>query len=150
MSNKELDIQVGIFNQRPDIQIGMVKKLQDIGIELGGGGYHPNYARIEVRTTEEWNSLRQYIPDANRIIVYSDKSIVDGVPVPGIKIADGMAYVVDLPFVGDDLTAEFMNALEEHINDRQIHITEEERQFWNNKINYDVNEVSENLILTRE
>lgn len=150
MSNKELDIQVGIFNQRPDIQIGMVKKLQDIGIELGGGGYHPNYAKIEVRTTEEWNNLRQYIPDANRIIVYSDKSIVDGVPVPGIKIADGMAYVVDLPFVGDDLTAEFMHALEEHINNRQIHITEEERQFWNNKINYNVNEVSENLILTRE
>ena len=149
MSDKELDIQVGIFNQRPDIQIGMAKKLNDIGIELGGGGYHSNYARIEVRTTEEWNGYTQYVPDANRIIVYSDKSIVDGVPVPGIKIADGKAYVVDLPFVGDDLASEFMNALQEHINDHQIHITEEERQFWNNKINYNVNEQSENLILTR-
>lgn len=147
--SKELDIQIGVFNQCPDIQLGVVNRLRDIGIDVGSSGMGPNVARIEVRTTEEWSNYLQYIPPARRIIVYSDRSIINGVPIPGIKIADGLSYVVDLPFVGDDVTSEILRSLSEHVNDRTIHITEQERQFWNNKINYDINEGLETLILDR-
>lgn len=92
----------------------------------------------------------QYIPEAGRIIIYSDKSIIDGVAYPGIKIADGLAYVVDLPFVGDDVTSRIISLLESHINDKSIHITDTERQFWNNKINYELDESDENLIINRQ
>jgi len=133
-----------------DIQIEVVNRLQDIGINVGSGGYGPNTAKIEVRTTAEWNTMLQYIPSANRIIVYSDKSVIDGAPIPGIKIADGLSYVVDLPFVGDDISAEFVRLLNEHVTDRIAHVTEEERNFWNNKINYALNESEETLVINRD
>ena len=148
--SKDLDIQIGIFNQRPDIRIGINKQLKNIGIDLSGSGYRADLARIEVKTSAEWENYIQYIPEAGRIIVYSDRNVIDGVSYPGIKIADGLAYVVDLPFVGDDISSEFLSALERHVNDHSIHITEEERQFWNNKINYNFDEQGENLILNRD
>lgn len=150
MSNKELDIQISMFNQRPDIQIGMQKQLKDIGIKIDTGGYRKDFARIEVKTSAEWSGYTQYVPEAGKIIVYSDRRVIDGVAYPGIKIADGLAYVVDLPFVGDDVSAAFMNALEEHVNDQVVHITEDERQFWNNKINYNFDEQGENLVFNRD
>lgn len=147
--SKELDIQIDVFNQCPDIQLGVVNRLRDIGIDVGNTGLGPNVARIEIRTTAEWSNYLQYIPTAGRIIVYSDKSVINGVPIPGIKIADGLSYVVDLPFVGDDATSEILRSLSEHVNDKTIHITEQERQFWNNKVNYDIDEGLETLILDR-
>ena len=148
--SKELDIQIGLFNRRPDIQIGMAKQLKNFGIDLSGSGYKNGLAKIEVKTSAEWENYIQYIPEAGRIIVYSDRRVINGVAYPGIKIADGLAYVVDLPFVGDDASSEFMSALENHVNDHVVHITEEERQFWNNKINYNFDEQGENLILNRD
>lgn len=151
MSNRELNIDIGIVNTRPDIKLGMLQQLKDLSIDLSGsGGYPVDTARIEIRTTEEWNNRMQYIPEAGRIIIYSDKSIIDGVAYPGIKIADGLAYVVDLPFVGDDVTSRIISLLEPHINDKNIHITDAERQFWNNKINYELDESGENLIINRQ
>lgn len=52
--------------------------------------------------------------------------------IPGIKIGDGNAYLIDKPFVGDDTR----DMLVEHINNQVIHITAEERQEWNDKLNY--------------
>lgn len=50
----------------------------------------------------------------------------EGNAVPGIKIGDGNAYLIDAPFMDTDII--------DHINNHTIHITEEERQFWNNKV----------------
>lgn len=91
--------------------------------------------RVESDTTAGWNSQTTYVPKKDTIIVYSDyKTIVqDGVTklVAGVKIADGSAYVVDLPFIDDELRAE----LENHIADKEVHLQEGERDFWNSKIN---------------
>lgn len=146
--SKELDIQIGVFNKHPDVRIGVADHLKNIGIEIASRGKSPNTAEIEVHTAAEWNDRISYIPPANRIIVYSDKAVIDGTPVPGIKIADGSSYVVDLPFVGDEISEEFMQVLAEHANDKTMHITEEERKRWNDKLNYDLNE--ETLILNRD
>lgn len=143
--SEKLDIQIGLDTQRPDIQIGMINKLKDIGIDLSSSGWDRFMAKMEVRTTEEWNTRISYVPEAGRIIVYSDRSVVDGQNVPGIKIADGKAYVVDLPFVGEDIE----KVLLDHIHDVEAHITSEERQFWNNKLNYEIDEHEETLTLNR-
>ena len=93
-------------------------------------------ARIESNTTEGWSSQTTYVPKKDSIIIYTDyKTIVqDGVTklVAGIKIGDGNAYVVDLPFIDDELR----ELLTTHINDTNVHIQEGERNFWNNKLNY--------------
>lgn len=101
---------------------------------------------MKVATTAEWNSQITFIPKAGEIIVYSDRQRLDNnSTICGVKIGDGNAYCIDLPFVGDDIA----NALLEHIDNQVVHITQEERNRWNNKINCNDEVLNENLILTR-
>lgn len=98
---------------------------------------HTGFAGIEFGTTAEWASFPDYIPPAGMLVVYTDyKQTDDGqgniTLIPGIKIGDGNAYLVDKPFVTDAVDAE----ITEHINDMVKHITQNEREFWNNKLNY--------------
>lgn len=94
-------------------------------------------------TTENWNAARGMIPLQGEIIIYTDyKTIqkeIDGelrtVRIPGIKIGDGMAYVQDLPFIDEELRDKIML----HIDNPNIHVTLQEKIFWNNKLNVDDN-----------
>ena len=108
-----------------------------------------NNAYIKTGTTAEWNSQPQFIPDDGMIIVYTDKrqTTKDGqiINIPKIKIGDGNAHCVDLPFIDDDL----FNIIHNHINDSTIHVTQGEKDFWNNKVTTIDNLIEENLILTR-
>ena len=63
---------------------------------------NPKYTKAQqfkatVDTTDGWMQRRKYVPFRGEIIVYSDRNVIDGMDYPGIKIGDGMAYVVDLP-----------------------------------------------------
>lgn len=103
-------------------------------INLGGSVS----AKIYYDTKENWNSQTSFISEHHAIYVYTNyKEIEDEVGnktyVPGIKIGDGKAYLIDLPFVGDITDVE--TNLEQHIQNLSMHITEEERLFWNNKCN---------------
>lgn len=92
-------------------------------------------------TTQHWNEARGFIPLGGEVIIYTDyKTIrkeIDGemrdVHVPGIKIGDGQTYVQDLPFVDTELRDRIM----EHINNENVHVTLQEKLFWNNKLNVD-------------
>ena len=86
------------------------------------------------KTTAEWNLEPTLISELNSLYIYTDYKTVDGVVIPGIKIGDGLAYVIDLPFATD-----------------VGGVTEEEKAFWNNKVSafmdpYDL----ENLILSTD
>ena len=111
----------------------------NIGATLSDIGYN---------TTEYWDNLTGYIPAEGEIVIYSDHSSkeVDGetVYIPAIKIGTGNAYVQDLAFIDEDIS----NMLMDHINDMIRHITEEERLYWNNKLNVnDLQEVSEEVLI---
>lgn len=114
---------------------------------LSGDIQHNPY--VMSGTTAYWNSQLGFIPPENVIIVYTDGGIIekDGetIPIPRIKIGDGNAYCVDMPFVDDDI----MHQVEEHINNTDIHVTPQEKMFWNNKINTENFLLDENLIFTR-
>lgn len=115
-------------------------------------------------TTENWNNARGFIPLAGEIIVYTDyevktytvqeygEIVTKTVEIPNIKIGTGNAYVQDLGFV-DEKTRDILMA---HIQDHDIHVTLQEKLFWNNKINVDDAEeqiagelADETLILNR-
>lgn len=102
---------------------------------------------LMVKTTAEWRATPAYIPPKDAILVYSDYETITinghTYNVPGIKIADGLAYGIDQPFVGEVTKNQIIN----HINDTTSHITAEERIFWNNKLNCDIN--GEALIFNR-
>lgn len=115
------------------------KAEQVIGIE--------DYDQVISDTTSNWNSQRTLVSKKNIIYVYTDhlSKIVDGktVYIPGVKIGDGKAYLIDLPFT-DTITMD-------HINNSGIHVTQNEKNFWNNKIRCYMDSVSgTRLIFTTE
>ena len=96
-------------------------------------------------TTEHWNEAQNFIPLPGEVIVYTDyetktytveeygETVTKTVQIPNIKIGTGNAYVQDLAFV-DEKTRDI---LMEHIRNHDIHVTLQEKLFWNNKINVD-------------
>lgn len=122
--------------------------------------------RIQLKrdTTENWNNAKGFIPKAGEVIIYTDyetktytvqeygETVTKTVQIPNIKIGTGNAYVQDLGFV-DENTRDILMA---HIQDHDIHVTLQEKLFWNNKINVDDAEeqiagelADETLILNR-
>lgn len=103
--------------------------------------------RIQLKrdTTENWNNAVGFIPLAGEVIVYTDyetktyqteeygETVTKTVQIPNIKIGTGNAYIQDLAFV-DEKTRDILMA---HIQDHDIHVTLQEKVFWNNKINVD-------------
>lgn len=104
-------------------------------------------ARIQLKrdTTENWNNARGFVPREGEVIIYTDyetktytveeygETVTKTVQIPNIKIGTGNAYVQDLPFV-DEQTRDI---LMEHINNHDIHVTLQDKLFWNNKVNID-------------
>ena len=105
---------------------------------------------IYVDTTANYRANPTFIPHKGDIVIFLDKEVITehgvAVNVPGIKIGDGLAYNLDLPFVGDEI----LDKLNKHINDEVRHITAAERQFWNNKLNLSEAVEEETLILNRK
>lgn len=102
---------------------------------------------VSENTTSGWNATPDYIPKAGEICIYTDHAVIDDVVYYGIKIGDGLAYLIDLPFVGDDVRDFVLQKLAEHEHNKVAHVTSEDRAFWNNKLNYEIN--NEELILNR-
>ena len=90
-------------------------------------------AEIYQQTTAQWNLNPSTISKKGAFYIYTDYKNQNGVNIPGIKIGDGNAYVVDLPFVTDWLSDGL--------------VTDEERAFWNNKITAYAE--GKNLVLTK-
>lgn len=87
----------------------------------------PNY-EILAKTTAEWNTS-SYVSKAGSIYIYTDYSQDEqGRDIPALKIGDGNAYVIDLPFMAS--------------------VTEADREFWNSKVSAAIHPFdSENLVL---
>ena len=122
--------------------------------------------RIQIKhdTTENWNNAIGFIPKPGEIIIYDDyevkhytveeygEQVEKTALIPNIKVGTGNAYVQDLAFVDEKTRAILM----EHINNHDVHVTLQEKIFWNNKINIDDSEdvvhdelLDEMLILNR-
>lgn len=104
------------------------KTLEDLGIE-----------RFLYGSTEYWNSFPELVAQANTVYVYVDYKEIDGKPVPGFKLGDGTSYLIDMPYTD----AEF----QDHIKNRVVHITAEERIKWNNKVSVSVNPVDNSTLI---
>lgn len=109
-------------------------------IPFSGGG--SSDAIVLSHTTEYWHNHPTYIPKVGEVIVYSDYTEIElNVYQPALKIGDGTTYIADLPFIDE--------TMQYHINNTAIHVTPEEKNFWNNKINCDDEVSGETLRLNR-
>ena len=98
--------------------------------------------RVLYATTATWNSQPTLISDRGYLYIYSDyKKTSDDKNIAGFKVGDGTSYLIDMPFT--DIL------YDEHISNDIIHITQQEREFWNNKVRCYLDPVNEqNLIFT--
>ena len=86
-------------------------------------------------TTANWNLQRDLVAERSAIYIYSDHTYIDDghgnqIPIAGIKIGDGTSYLIDMPFATDSDSETLLR----HISNHDIHITNEERASWNNKV----------------
>ena len=94
-----------------------------------------NKVNFYIDTTAGWAQKTNLISTLGVLYIYSDRETIvrdnKTIKVAGIKIGDGSAYVVDLPF---------------------ITVTQAERDFWNNKVRCYIDDITlteaENLIFT--
>jgi len=95
-----------------------------------------DFNNIHQGTSDYWNAQPTLIGQKDHIYVYTD--------LDKIKIADGLAYLIDQPFVN----SQEATALQNHILDKIRHITGEERAIWNHKVSVRIDpENPERLIL---
>lgn len=100
-----------------------------IAYDLNGVRFYIDEDDILYDSTENWSARTSFIPRKGQIIIYSDGyTDSEGEKIPGIKIGDGLAYGIDLPFVTkkyDDLITSFNT----HVTNSGIHVTQQEKEF---------------------
>lgn len=87
---------------------------------------YASVAYVVSHTTAEWNQLTSLQSRKDCLYIYTDHQVKDGDNIPGLKIGDGNAFVVDLPFLDDIYSS--------HIADQIAHVTSADRTFWDNKV----------------
>lgn len=125
-------VETGTIDNTETIIRGTGLETLDVGIVNGGiieisGGSGSGHCKVLYGKTEEWNARPQLISKKGYIFIYADyKKDEQGRDIAGIKVGNGVSYLIDMPFI-DELYYE-------HINDLTVHITQQEREFWNNKV----------------
>lgn len=114
--------------------------INDILLEGNRTSADFDFATVYFNKTSDWNAARNVIAQYHAVYVYTDYKSINGHDVAGFKIGDGTTYLIDLPFV--DAFASM------HEVDSEAHITNAEREFWNNKNRAIVD--GETLVLTKE
>lgn len=79
-------------------------------------------------TTSEWNAQTGLVSEENKLYIYTDyKTDGDGNKLAGIKVGDGDAYLIDMPFI-DALYFD-------HTQDSTIHVTASDKLRWDDAVN---------------
>lgn len=96
--------------------------------------------KILYASTETWNSQPMLISSKGYIYIYSDyKQNEEGQNIAGVKVGDGNAYLIDMPFT-DDLYAR-------HIENTVLHISQEDRDRWDNKVTCFLDPTNTNILI---
>lgn len=102
------------------------------------------------RTKSDWDSDRTLISEKDVLYIYSDYKVIQNEDqdfyIPGIKLGDGKTYLIDLPFL-NNINSDIDKQILQHVKNKDIHITSQQRLFWNNKLNLAID--NENLVFNR-
>lgn len=114
-----------------DVELKGNRTLEEFGI-----------IRVLYDTCANWDAEPTLMSQKGTAYVYEDwKTDTEGNVIPGIKLGDGTSYLIDMPFLSQDY--------EEHIQNMIIHVTQEDKDNWNNKVRCYVDDSDPgNLIFT--
>ena len=135
---QKLSLDFNVVNNL-DLSFGPDKK--ELNLDFGTV-YVAGDCKVLYASTDTWNSKPQLISLEGYIYIYSDyRKNSEQQNIAAMKVGDGTSYLIDMPFVDELLYG--------HVDDLIVHITQEEREFWNNKIRCYINPLNEqNLIFT--
>ena len=117
----------------------LINRPQINSVTLSGNQTPADLGLMSENTAAGWAVMPDYVPKAGEICLYSDAA--------KIKIGDGSAFIADLPFIGEQDIQTLREALQRHMEDMTAHVTTREKEFWNNKLNYEVS--GDTLVLNR-
>jgi hypothetical protein len=106
-------------------------KLSDVStfkVKMNGDVVKVESDNIHVDTTANWNSQIDLVAKKNNIYIYSDY-VTGDTDLPGMKVGDGTTYLIDLPFLAGN-----NDILTQHMRNNVIHVSQADRDFWNNKV----------------
>ena len=84
-------------------------------------------SKIFYDTTEHWDAKPYLTTELGCIYIYSDWGVSpEGKAIAGFKVGDGITRLYDVPFTDQ--------MYDDHIHDTIAHITQEERENWNDKV----------------
>lgn len=104
-----------------------------------------------IGTTAYFEGVKTTVPPRGQLVIFSDLRSIEvtnsdssksTITSAGIKVGDGIKTIEQLPFIDWFYW--------DHLNDANIHVTAEEKTFWNNKISCEVSEVDETLKLKKD
>ena len=90
-------------------------------------------AKIYFDTTENWNNKPDLKTEVGDIYIYLDQKDLSEHNVPRLKIGNG-GYLIDIGFIDQDYY--------DHIRNTTVHITQKERENWNDKIKVKISELN--------
>ena len=92
----------------------------------------PNGAKVYANTTAYWTEHTEIVSEAESIYIYTDYDTSGTDVIPAIKIGDGSAYVVDLPFIaGSGITSSDISNWNNKVAVRMSTLNLEEVIFYN-------------------
>lgn len=127
-------IQVGVKNYE-----NLTNKPRINDVELSGNKTPYDIGIISENTESGWAENPTYVPKRGEICLYTDTQY--------IKIGDGSVPIVDLPYISSSSVGELEDRLDTHVNDTSKHVSIADRAFWDNKLNYIIQ--NETLVLNR-
>lgn len=82
---------------------------------------------VSENTESGWEEMGDYIPKNGEICLYTDTN--------QIKIGNGASPIMDLAYINGEYLADLNQRLRAHVTNYNIHVDEDEREAWNNKLN---------------
>ena len=105
---------------------GLISKVEKLRYDLD------HLIKIHYDSTENWNNQPDLLSNEGDIYIYYDQKDLSEHNVPRLKIGNG-GYLIDIGFIDQDYY--------DHIRNKTIHITQEEREYWNDKVGVKINEL---------
>jgi len=99
-----------------------------------------------IDTHENWNAIASaYVPKKGELVVFDDSTAEIENPQPTrFKIGNGVNVLSQLPFILQDVIDDYYA----HKADASVHVSTDDRKYWNNKLGNKVNVENEVLEFT--
>lgn len=117
----DIDDEISPISTNPVQNRVIAEALQEIEEEISD--IKP---RVMFGTQEYWDGQPELVAQDNAIYVYTDGLSKDFKNIARFKVGDGQTLLLDIPFTDA--------VYYDHVSDPLVHVSNEDREFWNNKV----------------